>query len=81
MLPNIQIEEIVKKMLEALPIDVSEIQADIKEKIRLSLQATLSKLDLVSREEFDIQTHVLAKTREKVEQLEKQVQELINQKK
>ena len=81
MLPNIQIEEIVKKMLEALPIDVSEIQADIKEKIRLSLQATLSKLDLVSREEFDIQTHVLAKTREKVELLEKQVQELINQKK
>jgi BMFP domain-containing protein YqiC len=80
MLPYIQIEEITKRVLEALPIDFSEIHADIQDKIKLTLQATLSKLDLVSREEFDIQTHVLSKTREKVECLEKQVQELINTK-
>ena len=45
------------------------------------LQATLSKLDVVSREEFDVQTQVLAKTREKIELLEKQVQELIQKNK
>lgn len=78
MLPYIQIQEITKKVLEALPVDFSEIHSDIQEKIKLTLQNTLSKLDLVSREEFDVQTHVLAKTREKVEMLEKQVRQLLN---
>lgn len=78
MLPNIQIQEITKKVLDALPVDFSEIHADLQEKIKLTLQASLSKLDLVTREEFDVQSHVLAKTREKIEILEKQVRQLLN---
>lgn len=77
MLPNIQIDEITKKLLEVLPIDIQTIESDAKQKMKMILQATLSKLDVVSREEFDVQTQVLAKTREKIELLEKQVQELI----
>jgi len=77
MFPNIQIDEITKKVLDVLPVDLSSIEADAKQKIKMILQATLSKLDVVSREEFDVQTQVLAKTREKVEILEKKVQEYI----
>jgi BMFP domain-containing protein YqiC len=40
------------------------------------LQNTLAKLDLVTREEFDVQTRVLARTREKLEALEKAIAEL-----
>jgi hypothetical protein len=77
MLPNIQIDEITKKLLEVLPIDIQSLESDAKQKMKMILQATLSKLDVVSREEFDVQTQVLAKTREKIEFLEKQVQEFI----
>jgi BMFP domain-containing protein YqiC len=80
MLPNFQVDEITKKILEALPIDFQSIEHDIRQKIKLILQSTLSKMDVVNREEFDIQTQVLAKTREKVEILEKQLQDFIQKK-
>jgi len=72
------IDEITKKVLEILPINIQSIEEEMREKIKLILQATLSKLDVVSREEFDVQMHVLAKTREKVEILEKKVEAFIN---
>jgi BMFP domain-containing protein YqiC len=77
MLPNFQIDEFTKKIFEALPIDLQLIEQDARQKIKLIIQSTLSKMDIINREEFDIQTQVLAKTREKVETLEKQLQELI----
>jgi BMFP domain-containing protein YqiC len=49
---------------------------DIERNIRSVLQGGLGRLDLVSREEFDTQTRVLAKTREKLEQMEARVAEL-----
>jgi BMFP domain-containing protein YqiC len=48
----------------------------LKKNIRTLLEGTLAKLDLVTREEFDAQTKVLARTREKLEQLEKTISEL-----
>jgi BMFP domain-containing protein YqiC len=80
MLPNFQLEEMTKKLLDLLPVNRQEIKDDLHQKVKMLLQASLSKLDIVSREEFDVQTQVLAKTREKVEVLEKQVQELIDKK-
>ena len=77
MLPNFQTDEFTKKIFEALPIDLQLIEQDARQKIKLIIQSTLSKMDIINREEFDIQTQVLAKTREKVETLEKQLQELI----
>lgn len=73
---SFKIDEITKKILALLPIDAQNIEDEIKQKIKMILQASLSKLDLVSREEFDIQTQVLAKTREKVEHMEKQIKTL-----
>lgn len=47
-------------------------------KIRQTLQAQLTRLDLVSREEFDVQTQVLLRTREKLARLEQRMSELEN---
>jgi BMFP domain-containing protein YqiC len=49
---------------------------DIENNLRAILHATLDKLDLVSREEFDIQQKVLANTRSKLEELEQKIQQL-----
>lgn len=49
---------------------------DIEKNVKAMLQSGLARLDLVTRQEFDIQAEVLRKTREKVEQLETRVTEL-----
>jgi BMFP domain-containing protein YqiC len=49
---------------------------DIEKNVRAVLQSGLARLDLVTREEFDTQAAVLAKTREKLERLETRVAEL-----
>jgi BMFP domain-containing protein YqiC len=49
---------------------------DIEKNVKAMLQSGLSRLDVVSRAEFDTQAAVLAKTREKLEQLEARVAEL-----
>jgi ubiquinone biosynthesis accessory factor UbiK len=50
--------------------------ADIEKNVKALLQGGLARLDLVTREEFDTQARVLARTREKLEQLEARVAEL-----
>ncbi len=47
-----------------------------RKKIRQTLQSQLTRLDLVSREEFDVQTQVLLRTREKLALLEQRLSEL-----
>ena len=49
---------------------------DLEKNLRSALEAGLSRLDLVTREEFELQSAVLARTREKLEQLEQLVSEL-----
>lgn len=51
---------------------------DMEKNIKSIVTAIFSKLDLVTREEFDIQQKVLAATREKLEALERQIQDLSN---
>lgn len=58
---------------------MKNIADNVEDKVKAVLQAKLSQLDVVSREEFDVQTQVLARTRAKLEQLEKMVEELKNQ--
>ena len=76
MQPPFHIDEITKKILAILPLGQG-LEEDIKNQITMIVQGTFAKLDLVSREEFEVQTQVLAKTREKIEALEKQVQMLL----
>ncbi|EMJ9775839.1 MULTISPECIES: ubiquinone biosynthesis accessory factor UbiK [Morganella] len=71
-----KIEQIATQLQSALPKGVREIGADIDKKMRAILQSQLGKLDLVNREEFDVQTQVLLRTREKLSQMEKRLTEL-----
>jgi BMFP domain-containing protein YqiC len=50
--------------------------ADLEKNLKALLQSAFAKLDLVTREEFDVQTEVLARTREKLETLERRLSEL-----
>ena len=67
------IDDLARQISASLPPGLREMQQDVEKNIHAILQAALSKLDLVTREEFDVQTRVLARTREKLEQLEKTV--------
>lgn len=76
MLDPKKIEEAVQSFSKALPPSFTAVQEDVEKNIRAALSATFTKLDLVTREEFDIQTQVLHRTREKLEALEQRVTEL-----
>jgi len=64
------IDDLARQISGSLPAGLREIQQDVEKNIHSLLQAKLGKLDLVTREEFDVQRKVLARTREKLEQLE-----------
>ncbi|VAX00275.1 hypothetical protein MNBD_GAMMA22-86 [hydrothermal vent metagenome] len=70
------IEDITRQVTDALPKDFQLLNKDIRENLRATLHSVLNKMDLVTREEFDTQTAVLQRTREKVETLEKQIHEI-----
>lgn len=70
------IRDLASKLVEALPEGLRAARRDIEENFRSILAAGLGKLDLVTREEFEVQQAVLARTREKLEALEKRLAEL-----
>lgn len=69
------IDDIAKQLSDALPDNFKDMQSDIKQQFRHILEKVITDFDLVSREEFDTQCKVLARTREKLEALEKQLAE------
>lgn len=79
MLDPKKIEEIVQGLSKALPPGITAMQADVEKNFRTALSSMFAKLDLVTREEFDVQTHVLHRTREKLEALEQVVAKLEQQ--
>jgi hypothetical protein len=70
MLDPKKLEEIAKNISNAIPPGVKSMAGDVEGKIKQVLQSQLQKLDFVSREEFDVQSQVLIRTREKLEALE-----------
>ena len=70
------IEGLAKKLADSLPGGVRSMRDDLEQNFRAVLRGGLSRLDLVTREEFEVQEAVLARTREKLEALQKQVAEL-----
>lgn len=64
------IAQIGRQIAEALPQTAKNTQQEIEKNIRAILQIAISKLDLVSRDEFDAQVAVLKRTRGKLEQME-----------
>ena len=69
-------EDMARRLADAVPTGVKELQRDLEKNFHAILQNAFSKLDLVGREEFDVQQRVLEKTRHKLNQLELKVAEL-----
>jgi BMFP domain-containing protein YqiC len=70
------IDAIARRLAESVPPGLRAVQRDLENNFRAVLRASLSKLDLVSREEFDTQTRVLQRTRERLAELEARLQAL-----
>ena len=79
MLDPKQLDELTQRLSKLIPQGVKNVQTDIEKNIRALLQSAFAKMDLVTREEFDVQSAVLARTRAKLEDLEKQVSALEQQ--
>ena len=71
------LEELAKNLFQALPQHLDPLEKEIEQAFHEILQATLDKLNLVTRQEFDVQVKVLIRTREKVEALETRMQMLL----
>jgi BMFP domain-containing protein YqiC len=69
-------DDIARRLSGAMPTSAQAVQDDLEKNLRAAAQATFAKLDLVTREEFDVQRKLLARSRAKLERLEKQVAEL-----
>ncbi|EIC82919.1 accessory factor UbiK family protein [Serratia sp. M24T3] len=76
MIDTKKIEQIARQVHEALPKGIRDFGEDTEKKVRQVLQAQFSRMDLVNREEFDVQTQVLLRTREKLTLLEQRLAEL-----
>ncbi len=76
-----QFEDLAKKLYAALPTSLQNIEIEIQQKFKEILQSTFTRMDLVTREEFDVQIKVLARTREKIDALQTQVDTLLAEKK
>ena len=67
------IDQLTAGIAGAIPPDIGQLQADFERNIRAAVSSALAGVDLVSREEFDVQSAVLARTRAKLEALERRV--------
>ncbi len=79
MVDNKLFDDISNRIAGSLPTGVQLLHDDFRKNIRAAVEASLRELNLVTREEFDVQTKVLARTRQKLEALEKQLAELEKQ--
>ncbi len=70
------IDELARRLSGLVPPGLRESREELQENFKAVLQSGLSKLDLVTREEFDVQRAVLLRTREKLEALEALVRQM-----
>ncbi len=73
------IDDIANRLANVIPPSFNHFKEDAEKNFHAILQSALSRLDLVSREEFEVQKAVLAKTRHKLEALEQRLQEIEKQ--
>lgn len=71
-----RIDEIARRLLETVPPGLRAVQQDLENNFRAVLRSSLTKLDLVSRDEFEAQARVLERTRARLEELERRVAQM-----
>ena len=74
-----KIETAISDITKILPEDLNILKEDLEKNLRATLNATFSKMEIVTREEFDIQASLLSRTREKLEILQEKLSELEKQ--
>jgi len=71
-----KLEEIAQQVTDSIPPGLKNLANDFEDKTKTVIQRKLAELDVVSREEFDVQTQVLLKTRAQIAELDKKIGEL-----
>ena len=71
-----QLDDLARRLSGLVPPGIREGREELQQNFKAVLQSGLARLDLVTREEFDVQRAVLLRTREKLEALEREVQAL-----
>ena len=74
-----KIETAISDITKILPEDLNMLKEDLEKNLRATLNATFSKMEIVTREEFDIKASLLSRTREKLEILKEKLSELEKQ--
>lgn len=70
--PN-SLDELARRLADAVPPGLTALKNDLEQNFKAVLQSGLARLDLVTRQEFDIQAGVLRRSRERLEQLEARI--------
>lgn len=73
---SFNLDDLARQLAQSLPKNLRILGGDIERNFRALLQAGLEKMDLVTREEFDVQSAVLERTREKLEKIDARLGEL-----
>jgi len=69
------LQDLARKLADAVPEGLESVRSDLEKNFRSVLQSGIDKLDLVTREEFEVQEAVLQRTREKLEALEERLKD------
>lgn len=72
------LESLARRITELVPADARHLKDDFEQSVHRLLQNSLSRMQLVTREEFEVQSQLLQRTREKLDRLEKELDELHN---
>lgn len=67
------LDELARKLADSVPPGLTALKQDLEQNFKAVLQSGLARLDLVTRQEFDIQAGVLRRSRERLEELEKRL--------
>jgi ubiquinone biosynthesis accessory factor UbiK len=78
MLDPQKLEQFAKQITDAMPEGIKSMANETETKVKQVIQAQLAKMDIVTREEFDVQSQVLLRTREKLKALETRLDALEN---
>lgn len=70
------LDDLARRIQASLPPGLEDVREDVTRNVRAVIAAGIARMDLVEREEFDVQSAVLARTREKLEALEARVRQL-----
>lgn len=73
-----QLDELVNQLIDSIPPGIRELPGEMEKNFKAILQGGASRLDLVTREEFDTQVEMLHQTRRKLETLEQELQLLLD---